>query len=274
MLAPGVVPTAAAAQMSGSHAGSARHGDPARLLRDMMRLRGSPDGAPVMWVYSGVLVVKPEGQVAREVTRIEGLSFTRITARDDGAWDLQLEEVGYFCDLVTGEALESLINPFTGAQVRPRHYRSPQQLRFTGARVQPIAQVPPGIGFRGEVTRLAQVGDVVALTEDLYVKVPGMPATGDVAARPERISTSLATFIAAASDLQLPDSDWIGCTFSYTTLNSFVGWLDMSSMPGVQNMRLVGAKCRIQDRAAVPAALRTRIAADHPDFLASWTDWE
>ncbi len=274
MLAPGVGMAAAAAQMSAGTTAPRRDLDATPLLRDSMRMRSSPDGAPVMWVYSGVLVVKPERQLAREVTRIEGLSFTRITARDDGAWDLQLEEVGYFCDLSTGEVLEALINPFTGAQVRPRHYRSPQQLRFSGTGVHPIAQLPAGIEFRGEVTRLAEVGGIVALTEDLYVKLPGMPGTEDAEARPERISTSLATFICAAADLQRPESDWIDCTFSYTTLNSFVGWLEMSSIPGVQNMRLIGAKCRTEDRLAVPEAMRERIAADHPDFLRTWTRWE
>jgi len=271
MLAPGVGAAAAAAHMSGGVATPASGRDPAQLLRDSMRMRGSPDGAAVMWVYSGVLVVKPEGQIAREVARIEGLSFTRITARDDGTYDLQLEEVGYFCDLTTGEVLETLINPFTGAQVQPRHYRSPQQLRFAGTGVRPAMELPPGIEFRGEVTRLAQVGGVVATTEDLYVKVPGRPGTEDAPGQPERISTSLATFISAADDLQRPDSEWIDCTFSYTTINSFVGWLEMSSMPGVQNMRLIGAKCPTDQRNAVPAALRARIADDHPDFLANWT---
>jgi len=275
MLAPGVGAAAAAAgQMSGSIASAASGRDPAQLLRDSMRMRGSPEGTPVMWVYSGALVVKPEGQIAREVARIEGLSFTRLTARDDGAYDLQLEEVGYFCDLFTGKVLETLVNPVTGVQVHPRHYRSPQQLRFSGTLVQPVMQLPPGIEFRGEVTRLAQVGGVVATTEDLYVKVPGRPAAENAQAQPERISTSLATFICAASDLKRADSEWIDCTFSYTTLNSFVGWLQMSSMPGVQNMRLIGAKCRTDERNAVPAALRARIADDHPDFLASWTEWE
>ncbi|MCC5869903.1 MAG: DUF1838 family protein [Gammaproteobacteria bacterium] len=119
MLAPGVGAAAAAAQKSGVVAAPASGRDPAQLLRDSMRMRGSPDGTVVMWVYSGVLVVRPEGQVAREVSRIEGLSFTRITARDDGAYDLQLEEVGYFCDLVTGEVLQTLVNPFTGARSTP-----------------------------------------------------------------------------------------------------------------------------------------------------------
>lgn len=273
MMAPGVAAGAAAIELPGSRAAPTRDRDPARLLRDILRVRSSPDGAPVMWVYSGVLVVKPEGQVAREVARIEGLSFTHIMARDDLNWELRLEEVGYFCDLGTGEVLETLTNPFTGEQVRPRHYRSPQQLRITGTRVQPLATLPAGVEFRGEMTQLARVGGVVALTEDLYVRSPGRPATGDAQAIPERISTSLATFISSANDLQRAESGWVDCTFSYTTLNGFVGWLGMGSMPGVQNMRLIGAKCRTHDRHAVPAALRERITADHPDFLAAWTDW-
>jgi hypothetical protein len=32
-------------------------------------------------------------------------------------------------------------------------------------------------------------------------------------------------------------------------------------------MRLVGIKCRLDDRAAVPAGLRERIEREHPDLL-------
>jgi len=280
MLAPGIAsagaaapPVAAEAGQQGAaatgHASTSSRAWSESMLHDFMRMRGAPDGSRVIWVYSGVLVVKPEGRLAQALTRIEGVSYTSASLQDDGSWAFQLEEIGYFCDIETGAVLEQLFNPFTGEQVQPRHYRSPQQLRFSDRQVAPTMQLPPGIDFRGEVTRLAAVGDMLAMTEDLYVRVPAAEATSARAATPERISTSLATFTSRASDLQLPASHWIDCTFSYTTLNSFVGWLGMGSMPGVQNMRLIGAKCRADDHDVVPAGLRARIEAEHPGFLLS-----
>jgi hypothetical protein len=282
MLAPGIAsagasatvpPVAAEVGPQGAaaigHASTSSRAWSESMLHDFMRMRGAPDGSRVIWVYSGVLVVKPEARLAQALTRIEGVSYTSVSLQDDGSWALQLEEIGYFCDLETGAVLEQLFNPFTGAQVRPRHYRSPQQLRFSNRQVTPAMQLPPGIDYRGEMTRLATVGDMLAMTEDLYVRVPAAEATSARPASPERISTSLATFTSRVSDLQLPASHWIDCTFTYTTLNSFVGWLGMDSMPGVQNMRLIGAKCRADDHDVVPAGLRARIEADHPGFLIS-----
>lgn len=238
---------------------------PDATLDDFMFMRGSPDGEPVMWVYSGVFVVKPEGRRARPLTRIDGVSYTQASRGEDGAWAFSLEEVGYFCDLATGEVLGALHNPFTGETVAPRPYRSPQRLVFAGNEVTPADALPPGIDFRGEVTRLAAIGDTLAMTEDLYVRVP--PMSGPEGERPERIANSLATFIASAAAVRDRGDAWIDCRFAYTTMNTFVPWLGMASVPGVQNMRLIGTKFRPDAADAIPQALRERIDADHPDFL-------
>jgi hypothetical protein len=59
----------------------------------------------------------------------------------------------------------------------------------------------------------------------------------------------------------------VDCQFNYTTLNSFVDWLGLAERGGVQDMRIVGIKCRIDDPSAVPQWLRARVKADHPDLL-------
>ena len=238
---------------------------PDATLDDFMFMRGSPDGEPVMWVYSGVFVVRPEGRRARPLARIEGVSYTQASRGEDGAWAFSLEEVGYFCDLATGKVLTALHNPFTGETVAPRPYRSPQRLVFAGNEVTPADALPPGIDFRGEVTRLADIGDTLAMTEDLYVRVP--PMSGPEGERPERIANSLATFIASAAAVRNRGEAWIDCTFAYTTMNTFIPWLGMASVPGVQNMRLIGTKFRPDAADAIPQTLRERIDADHPDFL-------
>lgn len=243
-------------------------GDPAALLRDFIRLRTAPGGEPVMWRYAGLLIAKPEGEMARPLTRIEGVSYTQATPRADGSIDWQLEEVGYYCGLDDGLPLATLTNPFTGVEVKVAHYRSPQKLHFIGNRIEPAQPLPPGVEFRGEIRRLAAVGGRVALTEDLYVRMPASPASETRPARPVRFANSLATFHASQRDLepQKPER-WLPCEFSYTTLNSFAPWLGMDSTPGVQDMRITGTKCRSDDRRALDGWLRARIAQDHPNFL-------
>ena len=242
-------------------------------LAQFIRLRTSPDGSPVIWSYSGVLIGKPDGQLARPLVRIDGMSFTYARPQASGAYEWQLDEVGYYCDLESGAVLEHWTNPFTGAEVRPAHYRSPQTMQFTPQGVRPGRPLPPGVEFRGEITTLAEVAGIIAMTEDLYVRVPGIPSDGAKPARPERISSSLATFTARAADLHLPASRWVDCQLSYTTMNSFAAWLAMDGTSGLQNMRLVGRKCRRTDRSAVPAWLRERIALDHPTFLTVSEAW-
>jgi hypothetical protein len=105
------------------------------------------------------------------------------------------------------------------------------------------------------------------MTEDLYVKMPARPAAEGRPARPARFAASLATFTTFARNLQRPDAEWVDCQFNYTTLNSFVDWLGLAERGGVQDMRIVGIKCRIDDPSAVPQWLRARVKADHPDLL-------
>lgn len=238
------------------------------LLREFIRLRTAPDLAPVLWVYSGVLVVKPDGEVARPVARIEGLSRSRATPRSDGSWLWELDEAGYYCEPSSGRPATELLNPFSGSMVKPKHYRSPQALAFTRAGITPVNPLPPGVEFRGEITRLAEVAGTLALTEDLYVKMAARAASGAQSARPARYAASLATFTTLQRNLSLPSTSWVDCQFNYTTLNSFVDWLGLADRCGVQDMRIVGIKCRMDDRNAVPIWLRERVKADHPDLLA------
>jgi len=232
-----------------------RGSDDTVLFKDFLRMRTAPDGSYVRWRYSGVLVGKIEGEVARPLTRVEGISRTRAVLRSDALWEWQLDEVGYFCDLETGKILNKWRSPYTDKIVQPRHYRSPQRLIFERTEIRPANPLPSDVEFKGEITRLADVGEITAVTEDLYVRTS------------RRASSSLATFTATRRDLVQPPHAWVDCQFSYTTLNGFVGWLGMDGVPGIQNMRLIGVKCRDDDDSVVPSWLRERLVTEHPDFL-------
>jgi hypothetical protein len=242
-------------------------------LDRFVRLRGSPDGAPVMWVYAGVLLGKPEGQVARPLLRVHGVSFTQARRRSDGAYDWRLDEVGYYSDLESDTILESWVNPFTGAAVRPAHYHSPEYLVYSGQGVASGDPLPPGAELRGAITRLADVAGIAAMTEDLYVTVAARPAAVGKPARAARAMASLGTYSALVADLDRASTQWVDCQMSYGTMNSFAGWLGMEGTPGVQNMRLAGRKCRVADRDAVPRWLRERMNRDYPKFLDTTDRW-
>jgi hypothetical protein len=250
-------------------AGGVAHSD----LDRFVRLRGSPDGAPVMWVYAGVLLGKPEGQVARPLVRVHGVSFTQARRRPEGGYDWRLDEVGYYSDLASDAVLEAWVNPFTGAAVRPAHYHSPEYLVYSDQGIASGDPLPPGAELRGAITRLADVAGIAAMTEDLYVTVAARPAADGKAARAARAMASLGTYTAVAADLDRAGAHWVDCQMSYGTMNSFAGWLGMEGTPGVQNMRLAGRKCRVADRDAVPRWLRDRMNRDYPQFLDASDRW-
>lgn len=249
---------------AGSNASDARGTAPSDLL---VRMRCAPGGGWAMWVYGGTLVVKPVGGVARTLMRIEGFSFNRATARAPGEWEYTLDEVGYYCDLDTRRPLDRWTNPLTGREVQAVHYRSPQRLRFTADGVVPATPLPAGVEFRGDITRHADVAGLVAVTEDLYVKLPARTATADRPATPERAQASLATHVARAEDLARPATDWLDATLSYGTMNAPMAWLGMDDPATVQNMRLVGRKVRADALDVLPRWLLERARRDHPAFF-------
>lgn len=246
---------------------------PTDVASRYVRMRSDEDGGPVMWVYGGVMLVKPYDQIARPIARMGGVGFTRAIERAPAVFDWQLDEVGYYLDLETGAVLDTMINPFTGNTVSPAHYNAPERLSFDGSKVRPRNTLPSNIEFKGEITRLTDVAGLSAMTEDMYLNISARSATDDTPARPARHLASLKTYTARTDDLDSGNRKWIDCQYTYSTMNTFASWLDMDGTPGVQNMRLVGTKCRLSDSGAIPKWFRVRVARDHPDFLGIPNSW-
>lgn len=267
LLAAGALSTQAPALASGAAGLSepeATERIAAERLERFIRLRSAPGHAPVLWVHGGVLMLKPDGELARSVLRVAAVSMTQAVPRGDGGYDWRLDEIGYYLDLEGRQVLERWTNPWTGEALPPRHYRTPEHLVIRADGTLPRDPLPPGAEFRGEITELYTVGDRVTMTEDLYVSVPGTP--GDPA-RPARRLASLGTFTASAAQLDSPRTRWVDCEFTYSTMNSFAPWLGMGARAGVQNMRLVGSKFPATRFGAIPRWLRRRIEQQHPTFF-------
>ena len=79
------------------------------------------------------------------------MSFTRALPRGDDAYDWELQECGYYLDLQSRAVLDTWVNPLNGKSVKPAH-------------------------FDGQIMTLAELGGLLAMTEDLYVNLPAMAA--------------------------------------------------------------------------------------------------
>ena len=265
---------AAVARAAAAAAVPAAAGDPAALARleRFVRLRSATGHVPVMWIADGLLLAKPAAGPARPLLRNTTLTFTQVAPRGAGAYDFRLEEVGYFRDVDTGAVLADWTNPVTGRRVAPRHYRTPEALRL-GPRGPGIAPAPPGLEVRGVLDTLAELGGTVSIAEDLFVRIPAEPAraasaTGPArAARAERFLASLGTYTGRVAATPGPFTDWVDCSFHYSTLNSFSDWLGFDGVDGAQSLRLAGIKRPHDEREAIPAWLRERVQREHADVL-------
>ncbi len=238
-----------------------------------VRLRSSDNGEPVMWVYSGMMLVKPEGSVARPLVGVSGVSMTKATEIKPGVYDWQLDEVGYYTDLMTGEVIDTVTNPFTGKVVKLPHYRAPEHLIYTESSVLAADDLPPEIEVHGEIIRLTEVAGVSSMTEDIYVSLPAVPATDGKPGRPSRQLSSLGTYTARTKDLDGPEGRWVDCDLNYSTMNSFAPFLGMDDVSGVQNLRLSGRKCRYMEKDTIPEWFVERASKDFPDYLDGPKSW-
>ena len=229
-------------------------------LQTHVRMRSHPDGRATYWSYAGTFYGQVSGQRTVPLLGIEGISINRCTPAGDGVYAYSLREAGWFKDLATGQVLDEWLNPLTDRKVVPKHYYSPQQLRFTAAAVEPVLAKPmPGLEWTGYLGAPATFAGSVWSSEELLVR------TINAATGAARVQTSLLTLHAAAADLRKPQSRFVPATMAYQTLASWVPWMDMREIPGVISWRLYGRK--VATAAELPPGIVARTRALHPQLF-------
>jgi len=237
-------------------------------LETFVRIRCSPQGMRTWWWYSGHMLARLTGAPMRPLVSVIGVSHSRITRRPDGSIGYSLLEAGYYGDPakrgMEGIADGPIPNALTGAPMTPAPYLSPQSVLFTPdlAVVPDLPALPPGLDYKGRITPPDIKLGRVWMAEELFIKAPPAPGASE---NGPRVLNSLANFEAALEDVT-SNREFVPATMQYTTLNSFRPWMNMGTASGAIMMRLNGVK--LASFEAVPAALRARILADHPGFLA------
>jgi hypothetical protein len=257
------------AALMGGVPGRLPAGEPVPSLDSLeahVRMRCNLHGQRSYWFYTGTVFGNVVGESTRPMLGVEGVSFSVLEELPGGRYRYSLTEAGYYLDVETQAMQDEVVNPFTGASYRPKHYLSSQTNIFApDLSVTPELEFrPPGLEYRGVITPLRTFKNAAWSAEDLFVRIPNPRAADDPDQPTHRVQTSLATLTANLDQLLDPDLDFVDCQLNYQTLGTWRDWMGMGATPGMISWRMVGTKCSESD---LPAYLVERIAADHDGFF-------
>ena len=233
---------------------------PTSHLETFLRIRCSPQGQRTYWWYSGHVLARTPVRPAVPMLSVVGVSYSELRVRDQGVYQYDLAEAGYYGDPDSGEIKDQVTNPLTGKTINPQHYLSSQSLLFhPDLTVTPnLANPRPGLEFRGRITPPDVKHGRIWMAEELFVRV--VRAEDDIF-----IANSLANFEAGVADVNDAGKAFVPASMEYTTINSFRPWMGMDDTAGTVSMRLNGFK--LQDTGGIPEDLLARVKGDHPAFL-------
>lgn len=233
-----------------------------------VQLRGNLDGSDGLWSYSGAYWGKPQGEIAHQLFRVDGLSYNTVTLREDGGVDQKMIECGFWQHPGTSELADAWTNPMNGLECKPKHFKSSQTLSFDmhGNREFPEDRRAAMRYVEGTIVEPITNGPVIWSQERLITKIsrPEPEAGSDPLAYggPVATGTSLVTYEADIADL---DKDFVPTTMHYQSMSSWYPWMRMGQRAGVCSFELVGRKLPSTDE--VPSRVRAFLNDRRPGFI-------
>lgn len=227
-------------------------------LRNFIKMRGALDeGLVTSWVsarYYGVVEDRMEPLFA-----VVSAVWSRFRQVADG-YEAVSFELAWFTDPVTGKALETWENPYTGKLCKvPTGGQAPSKIRFGKDLSFHIAREIPGLQMEHDVLPFDVRGDDVWVTERSRTAMtfPG-------AARPFRYSESN-TFHAKTHDLTRPGATRVTSEVSFTNVCSWRPWMEMGDRPGHLTASGIGRQNANAD--SLPPAFVEATRARRPEVL-------
>lgn len=225
-----------------------------------MLMRGALDERLVIGCVSGQYY----GVVDAELTPLFGFvsaTFARYRQVPSGDFDVVNVEYFYFTDPLSGKAMGSFRNPYTGETVQvPAGGYAPTRFTITRELDLRLGRTIPGMAFEHRVGPLEVRGDDVWFTEVTRTGLAVAPG-----ARPFRYSEST-TLHARRRDLLAPGIKRVRCETGFTNVVGWRPWLKMGDRPG--HMMAIGAGSYGASLADLPAAWLEATRRDHPELIA------
>jgi hypothetical protein len=210
-----------------------------------VQLRGNLDGNDGLWSYSGAYWGKPQGEIARQLFRVDGFSFNTMILHEDGGVDQKMIECGFWQHPGTGELADAWTNPMNGLECEPKHFKSSQSLSFDKHGNWELPEDRRAAMRYAEGTIVSPItnGPVIWSQERLITKTSRPePAAGSdplVYGGQVSTSTSLVTYKANIADL---DKDFVPTTMHYQSMSGWYPWMRMGQKAGICSFELVGLK--------------------------------
>ena len=228
-------------------------------LRTYMTIRGALDeGLVANWVsarYYGVVEDRMD-----PLFGVVSAVFARTRRMADGGFAMVSVELAWFTDPVTGKAMDSFRNPYTGRDCRvPAGGLPPSQSRIAPDLSFQLARPMPGFEMEHEVLPIEVRGDDVWLTERLRssARIPG-------AEKPFRYSDTV-IYHTSRRALARRGVTRVTSDVSYANVCSWRPWLEMGDRPG--HLTATGIGRQNASLADFPPAWIEATAARRPEML-------
>jgi len=243
-------------------AGTVAMTDPSEILKAHIKLRGSLDGAPVLWWLKGTQYGVVDGVFRPLYTLLNG-SFQRTVQIEENIFEITMLELAYFTDLKTGEPMKTFQNPYTNevGTVPPALF-GPNKVSLTLDGLQPPKNFAFGdLSFEGELGPVTVEGDEIWLQEDTIVRMESEnPAFGSY------LYNELVTYHGRVTDIENDQLASAPATLTYNTTSNWRPWMKAGDTPGYISSRAYGAKIQTIDK--FPADYLAIARKEHPEVIA------
>ena len=265
---------------AGPAAGSTAAGNldlatPAKLLRALVRMRGSLDESIACIWLRGIRYTLVDGE-ALPLCAYLGGSITRYRQLADDMYEFLIYEISYYTDIESGEILETLRMPYTDREVSVPLYRS-----GPGRHVIMMANEEE-LEWSRESTTSEELARQIAPDAKIYYSLrvrPSLAFGGNVWIRGDtftrvapydRAEASMfykesITYQAREADLAEPDAPQVDATISFAIATAWRPWMEMAGVNGHTVADGFGGK--VFDIGAMPDDFVRFTAAHHPDVL-------
>ena len=242
--------------------------DPNDRLIALIKMRGSLDGAPVLWWYKG----SQYGVVDRQPTllwQVEGAQLGKYIKKENGSYDHVFRDIMFYVEPETDEVLKSYTNPYTSRTHEPPVMRMgpfTTNINTEGQTVEMPPNMPPNsliVDWRNEPVTVQ--GDDLFIRESATTKIANPAKQSDPTARDYFYINDFFTLIGRVSDLEDENRLNVPARTSYQSLNEWTPWLEMGNREGAVFGR--GDSVKLGDYGELPKDLRKNIEADEPGFF-------
>jgi hypothetical protein len=234
--------------------------DPARNLRNLVRMQGSLREEDVPWWFTGVIFAVVGEQAPLPLLRVEGMEIYWFSHRADG-YQLNGNTLTFFRDFETNEFLREFRNPLTGDlnPVKPAVQGGNLGFHYGSDGIWPVKLDGTPVG---EPQRKSLVPQWHAMREQVWLQhqtvyPPGMPP----------MHGQRQSMFAPRRDFLNRRIDALPSVFSSTVFMGWFKWMNMGERPGHLVWHASGAKLRNIDE--LPRDYLDRARGEFPQRLSA-----